>query len=96
MVVRNEPRHYLFSDRVPLVQLQDSNGDVIAFFRPIKRTRYEIGDVYGELHFLRNGAGTVVGHRSHSSSDHILTLTATDACKNDGYGHGYCHVVSVL
>lgn len=42
------------------VLLQDGNGDVIAFFRPIKRTRYQIGDVYGELHFLRNaGAGTV-------------------------------------
>ncbi|KAF8623415.1 hypothetical protein AX15_006358 [Amanita polypyramis BW_CC] len=43
------------------ILLQDSNGEVIAFFRPTKRTRYQLGDVYGELHFLRNaGAGTVM------------------------------------
>jgi len=52
--------------------LQDSNGDVIAFFRPIKRTRYEIGDVYGELHFLRNGAGTVM----HAKMMDTVTVTA--------------------
>ncbi|KAF8332978.1 hypothetical protein F5887DRAFT_1063771 [Amanita rubescens] len=35
--------------------------DVIAFLRPIKRTRFQIGDVYMELHFIRNaGAGTVM------------------------------------
>jgi hypothetical protein len=63
------PRHYLFSDHVVLVQMQDGNGDVIAFFRPIERIRYQIGvgDVYGELHFLRNaGAGTVVRLTSRS------------------------------
>ncbi|KAF8336669.1 hypothetical protein F5887DRAFT_891306 [Amanita rubescens] len=36
------------------VLLQDEIGGVIAFFRPIKRTRYTIGDVYCELHFLRD------------------------------------------
>ncbi|PFH52874.1 hypothetical protein AMATHDRAFT_1912 [Amanita thiersii Skay4041] len=43
------------------ILLQDSSGEVIAFFRPTRRTRYQIGDVYGELHFLRSaGAGTVM------------------------------------
>ena len=62
-------RHYLFSDldRVPLSQLHDADGVVVAFFRPIKRTRYNIGDVYGELHFIRNaGHGTVVRLTSRS------------------------------
>jgi hypothetical protein len=41
--------------------LQDHNGVVIAFFRPTRQTRYQIGDVFGELHFVRTaGAGTVV------------------------------------
>ena len=92
-------RHYLFSDydHVPLVQLQDVNGVVIAFFRPSKRTRYQIGDVYGELHFIRSaGAGTVVRLTSRSSSDDILTLKITDVSTNNGCGHSYCHVVPVL
>jgi len=55
------------------ILLQDSNGDVIAFFRPLKRTRYQIGDVYGELHFLRNaGAGTVM----HPPMMDTVTVTA--------------------
>lgn len=42
-------------------QLEDPAGNVVAFFRPTRPTRYQIGDVYGELHFLRNaGAGTIV------------------------------------
>lgn len=42
-------------------QLEDPAGNVVAFFRPTRATRYQIGDVYGELHFLRNaGAGTIV------------------------------------
>jgi hypothetical protein len=42
-------------------QLQDSNGVIVAFFRPTRQTRYQIGDVYGELHFIRTaGSGTVV------------------------------------
>jgi len=55
------------------VLLQDSGGEVIAFFRPTKRTRYQIGDVYGELHFLRNaGAGTV----THPPIMDTVTVTA--------------------
>jgi hypothetical protein len=57
-------------EHLPLTQLQDANGDVIAFFRPIKGIRFPIGDVYGELHFLRNaGAGTVVRLASYRSND---------------------------
>ena len=42
-------------------QLEDPAGNAVAFFRPTRPTRYQIGDVYGELHFLRNaGAGTIV------------------------------------
>ncbi|KAK2466343.1 hypothetical protein APHAL10511_001985 [Amanita phalloides] len=53
--------------------LQDANGEVIAFFHPTKRTRYQIGDVYGELHFLRNaGAGTV----THPPIMDVVTVTA--------------------
>jgi hypothetical protein len=41
--------------------LQDSVGNTIAFFRPTRLTRYQIGDVYGELHFVRSaGSGTVM------------------------------------
>jgi len=44
-----------------ILQLQDATGEVIAFFRPTRQTRYQIGDVYGELHFFRTaGMGTVV------------------------------------
>lgn len=43
-------------------QLHDYRGNLIAFFINIKTTHYKIGDVYGELHFLRTaGMGTVVG-----------------------------------
>ena len=49
-----------------LVQLQDQNGNVIAFYRPIRPVRYNIGDVYGELHFCRNAGAGVVVRRTHS------------------------------
>lgn len=43
------------------ILLQDANGVVIAFFRPTRQTRYQLGDVYGELHFIRTaGSGTVM------------------------------------
>jgi len=43
------------------IVLQDSNGVIVAFFRPTRQTRYQIGDVYGELHFIRPaGSGTVM------------------------------------
>jgi hypothetical protein len=42
-------------------QLQDGSGNVIAIYRPTRPTRYQLGDVYGELHFIRSaGQGTVV------------------------------------
>lgn len=45
----------------PYLQLQDQNGNVIAFYRPVRPVRYNLGDVYGELHFCRSaGAGVVV------------------------------------
>ncbi|PPQ74905.1 hypothetical protein CVT26_011400 [Gymnopilus dilepis] len=55
------------------VVLQDPNGEVIAFFRPTRQTRYQIGDVYGELHYIRNaGMGTVM----HPPMMDMVTLTA--------------------
>ncbi|GJE84663.1 hypothetical protein PsYK624_007390 [Phanerochaete sordida] len=44
------------------IWLQDQNGNVIAFYRPIRPVRYNIGDVYGELHFCRNAGAGVVMH----------------------------------
>jgi len=53
--------------------LQDSAGNTIAFFRPTRLTRYQIGDVYGELHFVRSaGAGTVM----HPPIMDTVTVTA--------------------
>ncbi|KAF8916847.1 hypothetical protein CPB85DRAFT_255431 [Mucidula mucida] len=55
------------------VLLQDHNGNVIAFFRPTRPTRYQIGDVYGELHFIRAaGSGTVM----HPPIMDMVTVTA--------------------
>ncbi|KAF5321034.1 hypothetical protein D9619_000853 [Psilocybe cf. subviscida] len=55
------------------VILQDPNGETIAFFRPTRQTRYQIGDVYGELHFIRSaGLGTVM----HPPMMDMVTLTA--------------------
>ncbi|KAJ7068105.1 hypothetical protein C8F01DRAFT_590354 [Mycena amicta] len=55
------------------VVLQDANGAIIAFFRPTRQTRYQIGDVYGELHFIRTaGSGTVM----HPPIMDMVTMTA--------------------
>ncbi|KJA30107.1 hypothetical protein HYPSUDRAFT_126507 [Hypholoma sublateritium FD-334 SS-4] len=55
------------------IVLQDPNGVIIAFFRPTRQTRYQIGDVYGELHFIRTaGLGTVM----HPPMMDMVTLTA--------------------
>ncbi|KIM45993.1 hypothetical protein M413DRAFT_16775 [Hebeloma cylindrosporum] len=55
------------------VVLQDPNGEIIAFFRPTRQVRYQIGDVYGELHYIRNaGLGTVM----HPPMMDMVTLTA--------------------
>ncbi|KAK7061594.1 hypothetical protein R3P38DRAFT_3490022 [Favolaschia claudopus] len=54
-------------------QLQDSNGAIVAFFRPTRQTRYQLGDVYGELHFIRTaGSGTV----THPPIMDTVTVTA--------------------
>ncbi|EEB93757.1 hypothetical protein MPER_07548 [Moniliophthora perniciosa FA553] len=53
--------------------LLDQNNNVLAFYRPTRQTRYQIGDVYGELHFIRSaGAGTVM----HPPIMDIVTVTA--------------------
>ena len=50
-------------------QLQDQNDNVIAFFRPTRPQRYNIGEVHGELHFVRSaGAGVVVRATSLTSA----------------------------
>ncbi|KAF8761493.1 hypothetical protein RHS01_00773 [Rhizoctonia solani] len=41
--------------------LKDSRGNVIAFYRPTPVKRFNVGEVYGEMHFLTGaGAGTVL------------------------------------
>ncbi|CAK5263068.1 unnamed protein product [Mycena citricolor] len=55
------------------IVLQDHNGVIVAFFRPMRLTRYQIGDVYGELHFIRTaGSGTV----THPPIMDMVTVTA--------------------
>jgi len=55
------------------VHLLDSAGNIIALFRPTRPTRYQIGDVYGELQFFRTvGAGTVM----HPPMMDTVTVTA--------------------
>ncbi|TCD71303.1 hypothetical protein EIP91_011074 [Steccherinum ochraceum] len=44
------------------VVLEDHNDAVIAFYRPVRPVRYNLGDVYGELHFCRNAGAGVVMH----------------------------------
>jgi hypothetical protein len=42
-------------------QLQDPNGHIIARMQTVTPTKYTIGDVYRELHYIRSaGAGVVV------------------------------------
>ncbi|KAF8206872.1 hypothetical protein K438DRAFT_1917657 [Mycena galopus ATCC 62051] len=55
------------------IVLQDANGAIVAFFQPMRQMRYQIGDVYGELHFLCNaGSGTVM----HPPIMDTVTVTA--------------------
>ena len=45
----------------PLKQLQDPNGHIIARMQEVAPTKYNVGDVYRELHYIRSaGAGVVV------------------------------------
>ncbi|KAL0949614.1 hypothetical protein HGRIS_009660 [Hohenbuehelia grisea] len=87
-LVRPDPRHYgarVFNGPDGLqyrwrpssngidVVLQDPNDNIIAFYHPTRQTRYQIGDVFGELHFCRNaGAGTV----THPPIMDTVTVTA--------------------
>lgn len=53
-------------------QLEDHNSNVIAFYRPTRPVRYNLGEVYGELHFCRTaGAGIVVCSPSTHTSAHL-------------------------
>jgi hypothetical protein len=46
-------------------QLYDANENKVAFFRPVRPTRYQLGDVYGELHFVTGqSTGTLVSQTS--------------------------------
>ncbi|KAF9263582.1 hypothetical protein L218DRAFT_944423 [Marasmius fiardii PR-910] len=66
---------FIPQDQSPMFssQLQDQNNNVLAFYRPTRPTRYQIGDVYGELHFIRSaGAGTVM----HPPIMDMVTVTA--------------------
>lgn len=55
------------------IVLEDQDRNVVAFFRPTRPTRYQIGDVYGELHFLRSaGAATIM----HPPIMDVVTVTA--------------------
>ncbi|CAE6408295.1 unnamed protein product [Rhizoctonia solani] len=41
--------------------LKDSRGNVIAFYRPTPVKKFNVGEVYGEMHFVTGaGAGTVL------------------------------------
>ena len=44
-------RNRAYGDLRDTLQLSDPNGQRIAFYRPVRPTRYHLGDVYGELHF---------------------------------------------
>uniref|UniRef100_A0A0W0EWD8 DUF6593 domain-containing protein n=1 Tax=Moniliophthora roreri TaxID=221103 RepID=A0A0W0EWD8_MONRR len=53
--------------------LLDENNNVLAFYRSTRQIRYQIGDVYGELHFIRSaGAGTAM----HPPMMDMITITA--------------------
>ncbi|KAJ8086420.1 hypothetical protein PM082_005243 [Marasmius tenuissimus] len=55
------------------ILLQDQNNNVLAFYKPTRQTRYQIGDVFGELHFIRSaGTGTVM----HPPIMDMVTVTA--------------------
>ncbi|KAK7695696.1 hypothetical protein QCA50_000332 [Cerrena zonata] len=44
------------------IVLEDHNSNVIAFYRPVRPVRYNLGDVYGELHFCRSAGAGIVMH----------------------------------
>ena len=73
-ILPNHP-HVLLA--FPPKQLQDPNGNIIARLQSVTPTKYTIGDVYRELHFLRTaGAGVVV-----SSLDPVDLSFPAPACR---------------
>jgi len=44
------------------ILLLDYNNATIAFYRPVLPVKYNLGDVYGELHFCRRAGAGVVMH----------------------------------
>lgn len=67
-------------------QLEDHNGNVIAFYRPVRPVRYNLGDVYGELHFCRTaGAGIVVSKRIR-----LLVISPHQIFTDAPSSHGHC------
>ncbi|THH33733.1 hypothetical protein EUX98_g416 [Antrodiella citrinella] len=57
------------------VVLEDHNDAVIAFYRPVRPVRYNLGDVYGELHFCRSAA-LIVERQMHPPLMDTVTVTA--------------------
>lgn len=53
--------------------LYDSNENKVAFFRPVRPTRYQLGDVYGELHFC---TGQSTGTLMHPPLMDMICMTA--------------------
>ncbi len=74
---------------------------MIAFFRPTRPQRYNIGEVHGELHFVRNAGAGVVVRRSLSPPGHggrnrwMADHTRTDAPPAHGHCNGYSDVIPV-
>jgi hypothetical protein len=65
-------------------------------FRPTRPTRYQIGEVYGELQFFRTaGAGTVVSPLRLSARA-ILNYRAPDAPTYDGHSDRDRDALSLL
>ena len=73
-ILPNHP-HVLLA--FPPKQLQDPNGNIIARLQSVTPTKYTIGDVYRELHYIRSaGAGIVV-----SSLDPVELSFPAPACR---------------
>lgn len=78
-------------------QLEDTAGYLVAFFRHTRPTRYQIGDVHGELHFIRNaGAGTIVSFLSGVMPYTLMPIGSLDTSTNDGHGCHNGHALSAL
>ncbi|CAA7268306.1 unnamed protein product [Cyclocybe aegerita] len=45
---------------MPNLSMYDTMGNVVAFFRQTRQVRYQMGDVYGELHLIPVSSGSTV------------------------------------